>query len=99
MEDSAWQAGITFSSLDFATCSTHNSEGATDLTCDGHSEELVRYCMDSSSVQKENRAPMLTNRLTGAASLHKHMLERERPMDAEGGVEYFLDVHRPFFVR
>eukprot|EP00975_Prorocentrum_lima_P029355 6164099-Prorocentrum_lima.AAC.1 len=58
-------------------------------------EELVRDWMDCCAIDKASRGPLLRNRLIGSAALHKHMMHRQLLMEAETGVDYFLNFLRP----
>eukprot|EP00975_Prorocentrum_lima_P042507 8929696-Prorocentrum_lima.AAC.1 len=53
-------------------------------------EELVRDWIDCCAVEKASRGPLLKNRQTGSAALHKQMMNRELLMNQETSVDYFL---------
>eukprot|EP00975_Prorocentrum_lima_P070335 12931345-Prorocentrum_lima.AAC.1 len=48
-------------------------------------EEMVRDWIDCCAVERQHRAPLLKNRLTGTAAMHKQMMQRDRLMDPAGG--------------
>ena len=62
-------------------------------------EELVADWLDITTLDSEKHAPSLKARLTGDAALYKPMLERDKLKDPVTGVEYFMNVLRPNFIK
>ena len=62
-------------------------------------EELIDEWVDLTTIADEKRGPNLKNRLVEDAQMYKPLLDRERLMDPDNGVQYFKDTLRPHFVK
>ena len=61
-------------------------------------EEMVADWVDITQVEEAKRGPSLKARLTGPAREYRHELDRNE-LRGPGGVQYFLDTLRVYFVR
>ena len=62
-------------------------------------EELIDEWVDLTVINPEKQGPNLRNRLIEDAQMYKAMLDRNRLMDPDNGVQYFKDTLRRHFVK
>ena len=62
-------------------------------------EELIDEWVDLTVINPEKQGPNLRNRLIEDAQMYKAMLDRNRLMDPNNGVQYFKDTLRKHSVK